>query len=194
MKMAVKKTVDKFKKKKWLKLIAPKTFDLKEIGETPAEKTKNAVGRTVKVSIDEVTGQRKQRHITGKFRVKEVKELNAFTEITGFEINHSYLRRMIRRRMSKIQAIATATTKDGKRLRITAVAASSKKLEKRKERGIRKIINESIEKEISKKPFEQAMQELIFGITGQKLLKEAQAVSRLKKLEITKARLMEGKK
>jgi len=193
--MAVKKkkTVDKFKKKKWFTLIAPKAFEKKPLGETPAEKSKTLIGRTVKKTVDEFTGQRKQRHITASFRIKEIRELNALTEIIGFEINHSYLRRMIRRRVSKIETVVTGTTKDSKTLRVKAVAVSARRIEKTKEKAIRKIMTDTLLVEIARKTQEQLLQEMIFGLTSIELMKKAKEVSRLKRLEITKARVMEGK-
>ncbi len=193
--MAVKKkkTVDKFKKKKWFTLVAPKSFDKKPLGETPAEKSKILIGRIVKKTVDELTGQRKQRHITANFKVTEIRELNALTEIVGFEINNSYLRRMIRRRISKIETVVTGTTKDGKTLRVKAVAVSARHIEKTKEKSIRKIMTDELLSEIAKKTLEQLLQEMIFGLTSIELMKKAKEVSMLKRLEITKARVMEGK-
>lgn len=191
--MAVKKTVDKFKRKKWYSLLAPRTFENKLMGQTPAEKSGLVVGRIVKMSVDDIIGQRKLRHITAKFRVKEVKEGNAFTEIIGFEVNHSYLRRMIRRRISKIDAVVTATTKDGRKMRVTVVAISSRRVEKKKEKAVRKIINETLSSEIPKNNFDQLIQEMIFGVMSAKIIKNAKDIDRLRKLEIIKARLMEGK-
>jgi len=193
--MAVKKkkTIDKFKKKKWFTLIAPKSFEKKPLGETPAEKSKILIGRTVKKTVDEFTGQRKQRHITASFRIKEIRELNALTEIIGFEINHSYLRRMIRRRISKIETVVTGTTKDNKTLRVKAVAVSARHIEQSKEKAIRKIMTDELLAEIARKTHEQLLQEMIFGLTSGELMNKAKSVSRLKRLEITKARIMEGK-
>ena len=191
--MAVKKTVDKWKKKKWFELIAPKEFDSKSLGETPAEKSALVVGRTVLVPVDELTGNRKLRHIIGKFKVKEVKESRAFTEIMGFEINRSYLRRMIRRKASKIESVVTGTTKDGKKVRVKGTIISARNLEKRKEKEIRKILSDEIRNEIPKKNLEQLMHEMIFGILSAEIFKKADTVDRLKRVEIVKARLMEGK-
>ncbi|MEM0359849.1 MAG: 30S ribosomal protein S3ae [Candidatus Diapherotrites archaeon] len=190
---AVQKTVDKWKKKKWFELIAPKIFENKNIGETPAEKSRQVIGRTAWATVDELTGQRKLRHIAVKFKVREVKESKAFTEAIGFEVNQSYLRRMIRRRITKIEAIVTGTTKDGKKTRVSAIAISGRKLEKKKEKAIRKAMTEIIAGDIQKKDFDQLLQELIFGITIAKITKKTSETDKLKKIEIAKARLLEGK-
>ncbi|MCX6801612.1 MAG: hypothetical protein NT067_00715 [Candidatus Diapherotrites archaeon] len=189
----VQKTVDKWKKKKWFELVAPKIFENRVIGETPAEKGKAVVGRTVWVTVDELTGQRKLRHIAVQFKVTEVKESKAFTEAVGFEVNQSYIRRMIRRRITKIETVTTDTTKDGKKARVKVIAISSRKLEKRKEKEIRKGIIETVASDIQKKTFDQLVQELIFGITTAKIIKRTKDIDRLRKIEISKTRILEGK-
>ena len=45
-----KKTVDKWKKKKWFKIIAPKQFNEVVLGETPAEKETQVINRVVEAS------------------------------------------------------------------------------------------------------------------------------------------------
>jgi small subunit ribosomal protein S3Ae len=189
----VQKTVDKWKKKKWFELIAPKIFENRAIGETPAEKGKAVVGRTAWVTVDELTGQRKLRHIAVQFKVTEVKESKAFTEAVGFEVNQSYIRRMVRRRITKIETVVTDTTKDGKKARVKVIAISSRKLEKRKEKEIRKGIIETVASDIQKKTFDQLVQELIFGITTAKIIKRTKDIDRLRKIEISKTRILEGK-
>ena len=44
-----KKTVDKWKKKTWFTIIAPKEFDRKEIGTTVSEKPQSVMGRVIEI-------------------------------------------------------------------------------------------------------------------------------------------------
>ena len=140
-----KRTVDKWKRKKWFKIFAPKDFDKKEIGETPAEKEKHVLGRTILVNLGILTGERQKRHITLTFKINDLKGQQAFTEIVKHEISGSYLNRMVRRKMSKIEAVQTVTTKDGKKIKIKTIALSQKKLNRKQETVIRKEIIARIE-------------------------------------------------
>ena len=46
----------KKKQKIWYSLIAPSMFGKKKIGETPADDPEKVLGRTVEVSLQELTG------------------------------------------------------------------------------------------------------------------------------------------
>lgn len=187
-----KKTIDKWKRKKWFKIFAPKEFDNKEMGETPADKDKNVLGRTVQTNLGELTGERQKRHIIVRFKVNDVKGLQAFTEIVEHEIAPIYIRRMIRRRMSKIETVQLVTTKDSKKIRVKTIALSQKKLNKKQETAMRNMIVESIEKGIKRKEFSQVIQLIVFGVIASKLFKELKAIAPLKRVEIVKSSLVEG--
>ena len=45
-----RKTVDKWKKKKWYTITASKIFNKKPLGETPVEKPVNLASRTIKIT------------------------------------------------------------------------------------------------------------------------------------------------
>jgi len=188
-----KKTMDKWKKKKWFEILAPKSFEERKIGETPAEKNSMLVGRTIRVSLDTLTGQRKQRSIKIKFRISSVQETKAFTETCGHEIDRSYIRRLSRRRQSKINTVVGVETKDRKNVAVTAMVLAVK-TEREKERKIRKLMEKIIAEDADKKEFEQLMQEFLFGVTAMKILKQAREIARIKRVEIIKTRLLEGKK
>ena len=107
-----KRGADKWKKKTWHTIFAPKEFDRKEVGTTVAEKPQNLVGRTVWISARELSGDPKKSHITMFFRINEVKGNKAYSEAAGHEIKESYLKKFIRRRNSKIETVQFVKTKD----------------------------------------------------------------------------------
>jgi small subunit ribosomal protein S3Ae len=187
-----KRTADKWKRKKWFKIFAPPEFDRKEIGETPADKEKNLLGRTVKTTLGELTGERQKRHVVLKFRVNDVKGTQAFTEIVQHEIHHIYMNRMVRRRMSKIEAVQVSTTKDKKKVRIKTVALSQKKLNRKQETAIRNAIIKSIEKSAGKKDFSPLIQLIVFGVLASKLFKDLKKIAPLRRVEIVKSVVLEG--
>ncbi len=189
--VAVKKTgIDKWKKKKWFKIIAPKEFGEKKIGETPAEKPKTIIGRSINVSLGDLTGQRSQRHIVITFDVVDVQGDKALTRFFAHEINQSYMDRLIRRRMSKIEIVPTVTTKDNQKVKVKAVVITSKKANQKQETAIRHIVVEKIEKSAEKKDFNEFCQELVFGVIALKIFKDTKAVVPIKRTEIVKSTLV----
>lgn len=189
---SAKRTVDKWKRKKWFKVYSSKEFDQKEIAETPAEKDKAVPGRTVMANLGDLTGERQKRHITIKFKITEVKGQQAYTEIVQQEASHGYLNRLIRRKSSKIEAIQTVTTKDSRKVKIKTLALSQKKLDRRQEMAVRKVIVESVEKSAAKNDFSPFIQLVVFGVLASKLFKDLKKVVPLKRVEIIKSTVLKG--
>jgi small subunit ribosomal protein S3Ae len=187
------RSVDKWKKKQWYNIIAPNEFDRKLLGETVAEKPKTLLGRIVKVDLGQLTGHRQKRHIRVLFKVVKVEGNNASCEVIGHGISHGFLNRLVRRRMSKIDLVQTVKTSDEKNFKIKAVALSVRKLNRKQETAIRKKMEEMLKKSAQKKPFSQFSQEVIFGVVSSKLFKQLTKVAPLKRVEIIKSRLIEGK-
>lgn len=195
VKKVIKKgrTVDKWKKKQWYTIIAPREFDKKTLGETVAEKPKNLENRIIKVDLGQLTGQRQKRHISIMFKVEKVEGNNASTQVVGHKINPGFMNRLVRRRASKIEHIQTSQTADKKRIRVKTVALSVRKLSNKQKTSIRKEIETAIEKAVHKKQFPEVSQEIIFGVTASKLFKRLTKIAPVKRVEIIKSRLLEGK-
>ena len=187
------RTVDKWKKKQWYNIIAPDEFDKKLLGETVAEKPKNLVGRIIKVDLGQLTGQRQKRHISVLFKVKVVEGNNAGCVTLGHKISQGFLNRLVRRRMSKIEVTQTAETADEKRIKVKSIALSVRKLSKKQKTDISKKTREVVEKSVKKKPFVQVSQEIVFGVVASKLFKQLTKIAPLKRVEIIKSRLLEGR-
>lgn len=182
-------TLDKWKRKKWHKIVAPAEFNKAELGETIVEKPKNLMGRTIRANLGDLSGQKTKRHITVSFQVNNVEGQQASTMIVGHEINPSFMLRLTRRRTSKMQVVQTIETSDNKKLRIKTTALSMRKLAAKQETTIRNMIKEDIEKSCSKKNYEQLMQELVFGSLAAKLFKQVKQIAPIKRLEIVKSQL-----
>ncbi|MDD5163478.1 MAG: hypothetical protein PHD95_04690 [Candidatus ainarchaeum sp.] len=182
-------TLDKWKRKKWFKIVAPAEFNKSELGETIVEKPKNLLNRAIRANLGDLSGQKIKRHITITFRVNNVEGQQASTEITGHEINPSFMLRMTRRRISKMEVVQLIETSDAKKLRIKTIALSVRKLAAKQETAIRNLIREEIEQSCSKKNYGQLMQELVFGALAAKLFKQVKAIAPIRRLEIVKSQL-----
>lgn len=193
-KMAIKKrTVDKWKKKKWVSVYAPAAFKEVYIGETPAEKEDLIKKRNIEVSVGELTGQRKFMPIVAKLRITNVSNSKAETELIGMRVDNSFLRRVIKRRRSKIDVITAIETKDNKKARLTATTVCRRKINQEKEKALRKAVKNELEKIASESNFDEFMQNTMFGSISQKALEKAKTITQAQRVEIVKARLLEGK-
>lgn len=184
-----KKSVDKWKKKTWFTIIAPKEFDKKELGTTIAEKPQSVVGRIIEVSARSLSGDVKKSNITLLFKVTEVKGNKAYAICVGHEIKDSYLRKFVRRRNTKVDVVTFVDTKDATKVKVKVMVLTANKIEQRKRTVIRKLMLKKIEegaKALDSQPF---LSELVFGNLVQKIFGDVKKVGMVKRVEVTKSRL-----
>lgn len=183
-------TADAWKKKRWFKIISPKILNEVEIGGTLAAEGESLIGRKIMPSLRETTGNIRQGHVKTVLRIVEVKGDNAYTQLVGHEIQRDYIRRIIRRRMSLVKAIVPVKTKDGNEVQTTTIVFTRKKGYANQCKIIRKIITDILVNEAASKPYEQVMQEIIFGKTPSLIVKEVKKVLPIRRVEIVKTELL----
>ncbi len=190
---AKKRTTDKWKRKKMFTVYGPPSFDRQEICSTVGEKPENLKGRKVSASARELLRQAKKHHITFNFKVNEVQGLKAYTVLKGFEIKPAYMRRLIRRRSSKIECNQTVFTKEKNQVKVKTIVVTHRKAPKKKATAIRKKVMEKISETAAKKGFEDLVQELVFGSAVSKIFNDIKKISPIKRIEVVEATMKEGK-
>jgi small subunit ribosomal protein S3Ae len=186
-----RKTVDKWKKKKWYTITASKIFNKKPLGETPVEKPVNLIGRTMNVTLDVLTGQRARRDVTVSFKTIDVQGQTITTKVSKFVVNKGALSRTIRRRNSKVSLVEKIPVKGGE-ARVNIVVVTANKATQNQKTGIRAIISEQ-SKILNGKDFEDVVKELLLGGFGNDLFKKSAKVYPVKKVIIAKATYTESK-
>ena len=187
VKRRTQRVTDKWKTKKWFTLFASKEFNNKELGETIAQKEENVMNRVINTTLGNLTNDRKLRHLIIKFRVIKVEGTKAFTELDGIEANRSYVGRVVRKRKSKVELVTRVNTKDNKKVKIISLTMTARKAPVSKEKEIRKIVNEVIKEEASKKNYAEFMQDVAFGRLGKKTFDAVRAVYPVRQNELVKA-------
>jgi small subunit ribosomal protein S3Ae len=192
-KVVKRKTIDKWKKKKWFSLTAPSFFNSQSLGETVAEEPEMVMKRSIVVNAADLTNQSKLRHIALRFQVSNVQGQKAQTQLVGHEIQDSYLRRLVRRRSSKIQVVEDVSLKDGEKVRVKAVTITGRKASRAQESEIRRIMKEELKNSAANKPFDQFVQELIFGTASSNIFKAVKKIVPIKRIEINKSLVLKQK-
>jgi small subunit ribosomal protein S3Ae len=131
--MAVKakkgKTIDKWRKKRYFSLIAPKIFQERELGQTLAYEPGELNGRCISSNLLVLTGNIKKQDINVTFRVTKVQGDTCFTMLERYEVTPAAIKRKVRRMRDRIDESFECVTKDNllvriKPLVVTAVKAS----------------------------------------------------------------------
>jgi len=120
--MAVKakktKIVDKWRKKKYFSIMAPKMFQERELGQTLAYESNTLQGRCIKTNLMMITGNIKRQDINVTFRVNKVLGDTAYTFLESYEIMPAAVKRKVRRQKDKIDESFNCVTKDNKLIRM----------------------------------------------------------------------------
>jgi small subunit ribosomal protein S3Ae len=102
----------KVARKQWFPLMPPKIFGSSPIGETHIYESEQAAGKTVTKNLMELTNDIKKQNINVKFKVFSVMNDKAYTNIVGYYMVPSSIRRLVRRNINKMDMSFTCKTSD----------------------------------------------------------------------------------
>ena len=120
-----RKIKDKWKEKRWIRVLAPDSFNNVPVAYVPITNDKNAVGRVVEVTLfDILKGDPSQHQYKLFFQIDKITEEKATTIFKRYEYAKEFLRSLIRRGSSRINFIIDTKTKDGYVFRICLLYTS----------------------------------------------------------------------
>ena len=182
--VASKKVKDKWKAKKWYTILANESFGKKEIGSSPASSPEEMVGRVSEASLSDITGDYKQSHVKLYFRITKTEGDKAYTEFEGHEINQDYIRRMIRRRKTRIDLVVDAVTSDNSSIRIKPLIVVDRKVINNIETGIRNRVAEFLRAKVKEQPISQFIVYMFSTQIYNDLYEQIKVIYPAKKIEI----------
>ncbi|MBI4214652.1 30S ribosomal protein S3ae [archaeon] len=189
-----RKTAEAWKKKEWFTLAAPREFEEKPIGNTPADRPERVVGRVAEISLRELTGNINHQFVKLKLLVREVKGKTAYTDLVGFELMREYLRRNVRRRRSIIKSVQFLKTSDEKRIKVTTYVFTTRKIESSKKNLMRRELKNVMNEIITKDTFINAVEKCVFGGAAGEVFKKLKVIAPVRRVEVYKCELAEIKK
>lgn len=154
--VAVKK-----KKKSWYHIVPPKNFENFAIPETPASEPNLLVGRVLKMSLSDLTGDPKKQNIQVTLKIVSVNEKSALTEFIRYEVVPSYVKRMMRKERDKVDDSFVVHTKDNVKLRVKPLVISKAKTKKSVLTLIRSNTREMISEVLKNQTFSEFISDVI---------------------------------
>jgi small subunit ribosomal protein S3Ae len=155
------KTVDKWKKKKWFTLIAPKFFQERSLGETCTSSADLLLGRTVSVNLMTLTGNIKKQNTKVQFEISEVQGDKALTQVKKIELLPAFIKRRVRRSKDRIDASFVVATKDNKAIRVKPMLITTSKSSRATQTEIRKMLIDSTLKYAKSKNYEDFVSDAV---------------------------------
>ena len=182
-----RKVKDKWKAKEWYKIHAPRMFNEVEIGETPSADPAYVIGRTIEVTVQDLTGDFSKMHIKLKFKVTSVEGHDAKTEFVGHDLTSDYVRRLTRRKKTKTDHVVDVVTKDGFSYRIKTMAIADRRIQTSQEDAMRRVIGETLVSMAQEQTLSQLVKAIVSGDLAKDLAKACRIIIPIKRIEIRKS-------
>ncbi len=175
--------------KRWYTVLAPEQFDRQELGETPADEPEKVYDRTIETTLGDLNNNASENNTKLTFKITDVGSDSAYTEFVEHSLTRDYLRSLVRRGASKIEAYVTVLTTDDYRVQIQPVAFTTKKADASQEKAIRERMVEMIEEAAEERSFEELIDGVVEGRLSSAIYGEAKTIYPLRRVEIQKATL-----
>ena len=191
--MAKQKVVDKWKTKTWYSVLAPEMFELKEIGQIPADEDSKIMGRRMGVSLSELTGDMMHTYTNLQFRVNDIKGKTAYTKLIGHTLSPSYLRSLVRRRRDVINDVIDVQVTDGTVIRVKVSIYTARKTSGAARAAVRRAMRAEISGRAKEMDFATFVQEIVFGKFSGRIYKVVKKIIPVKRIEVRKTEVSEKK-
>ena len=175
--------------KRWYTLMAPEQFDREELGETPADEPDKVLGRTIETTLGDLHNDASENNTKLTFKVNEVASDSAYTEFVKHELTRDYLRSLVRRGSSKIQAYVTVLTTDDYRVQIQPVALTTKSADESQEKAVRREMIDIVEEAAEERTYAELVDSVVEGRLSSAIYNEAKTIYPLRRVEIQKLTL-----
>jgi len=175
--------------KQWYEILAPEQFGREDLGSTPADESEKVLGRTIETTLGDLRNDASENNTKLTFRVTEVAAETAYTEFVKHELTRDYLRSLVRRGSSKVEAYVTVLTADDYRVQIQPVAFTTKSADESQEKAIRRQMIDMVEAAGSERNFDELVDSVVEGRLSSAIYNETKTIYPLRRVEIQKSTL-----
>ena len=189
---AARKIKDKWKAKTWYNILAPSSFDKITIADTLSDNPNKLINRVTEVSLQDLTNDFRKSHIKLFFKINKIEDTNALTQFIGHELTSDYLRRMIRRKRSKIDGVYDVTTRDGAVIRVKPFATTDKRIQNSQRKVVRETMKQIIYNQSKTSTLSEFIQFIIDGKLGSEVYKKCKKLYPVKRVEVNKTQVLKS--
>ena len=175
--------------KRWYTVFAPEQYDRAELGQTVADEPEKIIGRTIETTLGDLTGDSGANNTKLTFKITDVGSDSAYTEFVKHELTRDYLRSLVRRGASKVEASITVLTTDDYRVRIQPVAFTTKKADRSQEQAIRRVMIDLVREAAAERDFVSFVESTVEGRLSSAIYGEAKTIYPLRRVEVQKLTL-----
>jgi len=189
---ATRKIKDKWKAKTWYNILAPPSFDNITIADTLSDNPNKLINRVTEVSLQDLTNDFRKSHIKLFFKIYKIEDTNALTQFIGHELTSDYLRRMIRRKRSKIDGVYDVNTRDGATIRVKPFATTDKRIQNSQRKVVRDTMKQIIYDQAKTSTLSEFIKFIIDGKLGSEVYKKCKKLYPVKRVEVNKTAVLKS--
>ena len=160
------------------------------MAETLADDPEKLIGRTINVTVAEMTNDFSKQNIKLKFKVTDVSGNTANTAFMGHRLANDYIASLIKRQTSRIDVNFEVRTKDGYRMRIKPTCFTTHRAKTSQIEAIRKSAEELVQDRARKLDFERLIEEVVQGKLSAKIYRNVKNIYPLRRVEILKTEMI----
>jgi small subunit ribosomal protein S3Ae len=185
----VQRKLDGWKSKEWYNIEAPVYLNRAIVGNTMAGDPSLLLGRNVETTVGELTNDMTKNNTKVILRISNVVGDIATTDLMGHELTTDYIRSIVKRQTSRIDANVDVKTKDGYIIRVKPTCFTIKRARSSQIKAIREMMVEIVKRRASESDFETFMQEAILGRLSATIYRQAKFIYPLRRVEIRKTQV-----
>ncbi|MDV0446309.1 hypothetical protein MsAg5_01390 [Methanosarcinaceae archaeon Ag5] len=184
------KKVDSWKEKKWYNIVAPEFLNRTVVGQTVASDPALMIDRIIETTVGEMTNDMSKNNMKMRFRVVRVNGDVAETAFLGHMLTNDYLRSIVKRQTSKIDAMLTVRTADGYIVSIKPTCFTVKRARTSQIKAIRNLMTRIVVRRAVKSNFEDLIQEIVTGKMSSAIYKQTKNIYPLRRVEVRKTEVI----
>lgn len=175
--MAAEKFADtKKKKKRWLTVLASRDFNNQYLAEVYVNEPDEALGRRLSINLMALTKDPKKQLFNVEFKINEIKDNNAITELTDYRIQAAQLKRILKKGRNKVEDSFVYAMKENQKIVIKPILLTKSLVYKTILQEIRRATRKFLFEYTNKNTFPQIMRDIISGKLQKDLRENAKKI------------------
>lgn len=171
-------------------MYAPTYFGEKKVASIPCSDPSKLMGRVVETTLYDITNDFSHQSQKLHFLAVNVKGTRAETILKGHEYSADYLRSLVRRGSTRIDAIFNVTSKDQYVTRPSVVAFTRDRVNANQQHLIRGLMRKTVEEKAATLAYDQLCHEMVLGIFGSEVYNLAKKIAPLRHVGVRKSKLL----
>ncbi len=175
--MVAEKFADtKKKKKRWLTVLASRDFNNQYLAEVYVNEPEEALGRRLSINLMALTKDPKKQLFNVEFKINEIKDNNAITELMNYRIQAAQLKRVLKKGRNKMEDSFVYPIKENQKIVIKPILLTKSLVYKTILQEIRRATRKFLLEYANKNTFPQIMRDIISGKLQKDLRENAKKI------------------